>query len=156
MKINLMPKFIVSLLILAVVLAVAISLFSYYTSKTYLEDMYADRVTINCHAIASLLPMEDVKEVIAPGGDSTKAYDRTVRLLNKLKKEGNVTYLSLVVPDEDSVTFYVDAMVPEMGDNPDDQIPYGSDILYVDAASDEADLQNYLVIWEQYKHHVSS
>ncbi len=153
MKINLMPKFIVSLLILAVVLAVAISLFSYYTSKTYLEDMYADRVTINCHAIASLLPMEDVKEVIAPGGDSTKAYDRTVRLLNKLKKEGNVTYLSLVVPDEDSVTFYVDAMVPEMGDNPDDQIPYGSDILYVDAASDEADLQNYLVIWEQYKHH---
>ena len=153
MKIKLMPKFIVSLLILAVVLAVAISLFSYYTSKTYLEDMYADRVMINCRAIASLLPMEDVREVIAPGGDSTKAYDRTVRLMNKLKQEGNVTFLSLVVPDEDSVTFYVDAMVPEMGDNPDDQIPYGSDILYVDAASDEADLQNYLIIWEQYKHH---
>ena len=153
MKIKLMPKFIVSLLILAVVLAVAISLFSYYNSKSYLEDMYADRVMINCRAIASLLPMEDVREVIAPGGDSTKAYDRTVRLMNKLKREGDVTYLSLVVPDEDSVTFYVDAMVPEMGDNPDDQIPYGSDILYVDAASDEADLQNYLVIWEQYKHH---
>lgn len=41
-----------------------------------------------------------------------------VALFNRLKKDGDVTYLSLVVPDEDSVHFYIDAMVEEMGDDP--------------------------------------
>ncbi len=58
-----------------------------------------------------------------------------VTLFNKLKKDGDVTYLSLVVPDEDSVHFYIDALVEELGDDPANQIAYGSDILYTDAAN---------------------
>ena len=62
-----------------------------------------------------------------------------------------INYLmSLVVPDEDSVTFYIDAMVKEMGDDPANQIPYGSDILYTDAAQDEKDLEKYELIWDLY------
>ncbi len=150
MKLKLMPKFIISLAILGIVLTVAISLFSYGNSKSYLEDMYAERVTTSCSAIAKMLPVDDVKTIISPGGDKTEAYERTVELLTTLKRDGDVTFLSLVVPDEDSVTFYIDTMVEEMGDDPAAQIPYGVDILYVDAATDEADLLNYEIIWEQY------
>ncbi len=151
MKIKLLPKFILSLAVLAIVLTVAISLFSYNTSKVYLEGMYADRVTVNSKAIASMLDLEDVRTILAPDGERPEAHARLAVLLNKLKAEGEVTFLSLVVPDEDSVTFYIDAMVPEMGDDPANQLPYGSDIPYVEAASDEADLKNYQIIWEQYQ-----
>ncbi len=150
MKLKLMPKFIISLAILAILLTVIVSLFSYDTSKDYLEDMYAQRVTVNCSAIASMLSPEDVLKIIGPGGDGSEAYTRLTKLFNALKADGKVTYLSLVVPDAEAVTFYIDAMVPEMGDDPADQIPYGSRILYVDAARDEADLKNYELIWEQY------
>ena len=150
MKLKLMPKFIISLAILAIILAVAISLFSYNTSKNYLEDMYAERVLVNCNAIASMLDPEDVRTILAPGGDESETYAQMAALFDKLKADGEVTYLSLVVPDAEAVTFYIDAMVPEMGDDPGNQIPYGSRILYVDAASDEVDLKNYEIIWEQY------
>ena len=150
MKLKLMPKFIISLAVLAIILTVIVSLFSYDTSKAYLEDMYAQRVTVNCSAIASMLAPEDVLTVIGPGGDESEACARLTKLFNRLKADGEVTYLSLVVPDAEAVTFYIDAMVPEMGDDPANQIPYGSRILYVDAASDEADLKNYEIIWEQY------
>ena len=67
-----------------------------------------------------------------------------------MKKDGEITFLSLAVPDEDSVTFYVDACVPEMGDDPATQMPYGSDVLYTDAAASPEDLENYHITWEQY------
>ena len=150
MKLKLMPKFIISLGVLGAILTIAISLFSYGNSKSYLEEMYAERVITGGSAIAKMLPVDDVKAIIGENGDKTEAYDRTFELLNTLKKDGSITFLSLVVPDEDSVTFYIDAMVEEMGDDPANQLPYGSDILYVDAAYDEADMKNYEIIWEQY------
>ncbi len=150
MKLKLLPKFILSLAVLAILLTVIISLFSYSTSRNYLEDMYAQRVTVNCNAIASMLSPEDVKTVLSPEGDKTETYARMMELFNKLKADGEVTFLSLVVPDEEAVTFYIDAMVPEMGDDPANQIPYDCRILYVDAARDEADMENYRIIWEQY------
>lgn len=152
MKLKLLPKFIISLGVVGLVLTIAVSLFSYATSKSYLEDMYAERVMINSNAIASMLDVEDVKTVIAEGGDQTPEYKEMYDLFNRLKEEGDVTFLSLVVPDEDSVCFYIDAMVEEMGDDPANQLPYGSDILYVDAANpdDPADMEKYITIWERY------
>lgn len=152
MKLKLLPKFIISLGVVGLVLTIAVSLFSYATSKSYLEDMYAERVMINSNAIASMLDVEDVKTIIAEGGDQTPEYKEMYDLFNRLKEEGNVTFLSLVVPDEDSVCFYIDAMVEEMGDDPANQLPYGSDILYVDAANpeDPADMEKYITIWERY------
>ncbi len=152
MKIKLLPKFIISLSIVALVLTVVISLFSYNTSRIYLEDMYAERVMTNSNAIAAMLRAEDVKTIISDGGDQSEEYKEMAALFNKLKQDGNVTYLSLVVPDEDSVTFYIDAMVEQMGDDPAAQIGYGEDILYVDAANpdDPADMEKYITIWELY------
>ena len=94
-----------------------------------------------------------VKKILAEGGDKTEEYSEMVTLFNKLKKDGDVTYLSLVVPDEDSVHFYIDALVEEMGDDPANQIAYGSDILYTDAANpdDPADMEKYITIWNQYQ-----
>lgn len=153
MKIRLLPKFIISLCIVGILLTASVSMFSYLTSKSYLEDLFADRVMSNSKAIATLLDVEDVKKVISPGGDKTPEYEKMYNLFNKLKKEGEITYLSLVVPDEDSVTFYIDAFVEEMGDDPTAQLPYGSDILYTDAANpdDPADYQKYITIWNAYK-----
>ncbi len=150
MKLKLLPKFILSLGILGVALTITISIFSYENSKNYLEDMYAQRVTVGSKSIATMLPVEDVKAILAPGGQQSEAYGRTEALLNTLKQDGAITFLSLVVPDEDSVTFYIDTSVPAMGDNPADKIPYGSDILYTDAAGDKADLEKYHIIWELY------
>ena len=150
MKLKLLPKFIFSLGVLGVALTITISLFSYGNSKSYLEDMYAQRVTTGSQSIATMLSVEDVKTILAQGGDRSEAYDRTVTLLDTLKEDGEITYLSLVVPDEDSVTFYIDASVPEMGDDPAAQLPYGSDILYTDAAQDEADLAKYHLSWALY------
>ena len=152
MKLKLLPKFILSLGIVGVILTVAVSLFSYATSKSYLEEMYAERVIINSNAIASMLDVEEVKEVIAEGGDQTESYVKMTKLFNRLKKDGNVTFLSLVVPDEDSVCFYIDAMVEEMGDDPLAQLPYGSDILYVDAAdpNNPDDMEKYIMSWEHF------
>lgn len=152
MKLKLLPKFVLSLGTVGVVLTVAVSLFSYGTSKSYLEQMYSERVMINCNAIASMLPVEDVKTIIAENGDQTEEYAEMTELFNQLKQDGDVTYLSLVVPDEDSVCFYIDAMVEEMGDDPANQLAYNSDILYVDAANpdDPADMEKYITIWEQY------
>lgn len=152
MKLRLLPKFIISLGVVGVILTVAVSLFSYGTSKAYLEKMYAERVMVNSNAIASMLDVEEVKEVIAEGGDQTESYHRMVDLFNKLKKDGEITFLSLVIPDEDSVCFYIDSMVEEMGDDPANQLPYGSDILYVDAAdpNNPEDMEKYITIWEQY------
>ena len=153
MKIKLLPKFIISLGIVGLVLTVAISLFSYATSKSYLEEMYAERVMTNSNAIAAMLDIEDVKAILAEGGDGTPEYKEMYDLFNQLKKDGDITFLSLVVPDEDSVCFYIDAMVEEMGDDPANQLPYGSDILYVDAANpdDPADMEKYITIWERYR-----
>lgn len=150
MKLRLLPKFILSLGVLGLVLSITISIFSYGNSKTYLEDMYALRATTSSKSVATMLSVEDVKAIIAPGGEQSKAYARTAALLTTLKKDGGITFLSLVVPDEDSVTFYIDTSVEAMGDKPADQIPYGSDILYTDAARDEKDMQNYEVIWALY------
>lgn len=152
MKVKLLPKFIISLGIVGLVLTIAVSLFSYGTSKAYLEQMYAERVTINSNAIASMLDIEDVQAVLAEGGDQTPEYREMYALFNRLKKDGGITFLSLVVPDEDSVCFYIDAMVEEMGDDPANQLPYKSDILYVDAANpnDPADMEKYIKIWNRY------
>ncbi len=152
MKVKLLPKFIISLGIVGLVLTIAVSLFSYGTSKAYLEQMYAERVMINCNAIASMLDIEDVQAVLAEGGDQTPEYREMCALFNRLKKDGGITFLSLVVPDEDSVCFYIDAMVEEMGDDPENQLPYKSDILYVDAANpnDPADMEKYIIAWNQF------
>ena len=152
MKLKLLPKFIISLGAVGLVLTIVISLFSYGTSKSYLEKMYAERVMTNSNAIAAMLSVEDVQTVISENGDQTEAYAQMVELFNKLKLDGEVTFLSLVIPDEDSVTFYIDAMVEEMGDDPANQLPYGSDILYVDAANpdDPADMEKYIRIWNEY------
>ncbi len=152
MKVKLLPKFIISLCIVGLLLTVSVSLFSYLTSKSYLEDLFADRVMSNSKAIATMLDVEDVKKIIAPGGDKTPEYEKMYNLFNKLKKEGEITYLSLVIPDEDSVTFYIDAFVEEMGDDPTAQLPYGSDILYTDAANpdDPTDYEKYITIWNAY------
>jgi len=153
MKLKLLPKFIISLGVVGLVLTIAISLFSYATSKSYLEEMYAERVMTNSDAIASMLDVEDVKTILAEGGDQTPEYKEMYDLFNTLKKDGDITFLSLVVPDEDSVCFYIDAMVEEMGDDPANQLPYDSDILYVDAANpdDPADMEKYITIWERYR-----
>ncbi len=153
LKLKLLPKFIISLGVVGLVLTIAVSLFSYATSKSYLEDMYAERVMINSNAIASMLDIEEVKTILTEGGDQTPEYQEMYDLFNQLKKDGDVTFLSLVVPDEDSVCFYIDAMVEEMGDDPANQLPYGSDILYVDAANpdDPADMEKYITIWERYR-----
>ena len=156
MKLKLLPKFILSLAVLGVLLTVTITFFSYGNSKTYLEDMYAQRVTTGSKSIADMLPVEDVKTIIAEGGDRSEAYARTVELLNTLKEDGQITFLSLVVPDEDSVTFYIDTAVASMGDDPANQIPYGSDILYTDAARDAKDLENYSLAWEWYSQNKGS
>lgn len=148
---KLLPKFILSLGILGLILTITISFFSYGNSKTYLEDMYAQRVTTGSKSVAAMLRVEDVKTILAPFGDQSEAYHTVVKLLNTLKEDGEITFLSLVVPDEDSVTFYIDASVAKMGDNAEDRIPYGSDILYTDAAKDETDLKNYEVIWDLYE-----
>lgn len=150
MKLKLLPKFILSLGILGIVLTITISLFSYQNSKTYLEDMYAQRVISGSKSVATMLDVDAVREIIAPGGDQSEAYRKMEEMLNTVKRDSEVTYLSLVVPDEDSVTFYIDCFVAEMGDDPEAQIPYGSDILYTDAAYDAKDLEKYIYIWDLY------
>ena len=153
MKIKLLPKFVISLVTLGVVLTLSISLFSYTSSKKYYENAYAERVLIGSKTIAEMLSEEDVKTIIAADGDQTETYREMYELMNKLKEDNEVTYLSLVVPDEDSVHFYIDALVEEMGDDPANQIAYGSDILYTDAANpdDPADMEKYITIWNQYQ-----
>ena len=153
MKIKLLPKFILSLGVIGVILTIAISLFSYRSSRSYLENLYAQRVMTNSNSIADMMSVSDVKKILAEGGDKTEEYSEMVTLFDKLKKDGDVTYLSLVVPDEDSVHFYIDALVEELGDDPANQIAYGSDILYTDAANpdDPADMEKYITIWNQYQ-----
>ncbi len=153
MKIKLLPKFILSLCIVGLVLTLAVSLFAYLTSKSYLEDIFAERVMTNSNAIATMLDVEDVKTVIGDGGDDTPEYRKMYSLFNTLKKEGEVTYLSLVVPDEDSVTFYIDALVPEMGDLAENQQKYGTDVPYSEAANpdDPTDFEKYITIWNAYR-----
>ena len=63
MKFKLLPKFIISLGIVGLILTIATSLFSYATSKSYLEEMYAERVMTNCNAIAAMIDVEDVKTI---------------------------------------------------------------------------------------------
>ena len=155
-NVKLLPKFVVSLTILGVVLSIVISLFSYVNTRSYLESMYAQRVVFGAQSIATMLPVEDVKKIMEPGGDQTDTYAKMVEMLNRLKKDGDITFLSLTVPDEDSVTFYIDTCVPEMGDDPAAQIPYGSDILYVDAASTPDDLQVYYDTWDMYADNTGS
>ncbi|MCD7829797.1 MAG: PP2C family protein-serine/threonine phosphatase [Clostridiales bacterium] len=150
MKLKLLPKFILSLSVLGVALTIAISFFSYQTSKSYLQDMYASMVLNGSRSIADTLDVEDVKAILAEDGDQSESYAKVVELLETLKRDGEITYLSLTVPDEDSVTFYIDICIPEMGDDPANQIPYGSDILYEDAAEDEDDLENYKIAWDYY------
>ncbi|MDD6835026.1 MAG: SpoIIE family protein phosphatase [Solobacterium sp.] len=148
MKLKLLPKFVASLGILGVILTVVISLFSYNNSKTYLEEMYAHRVVSGSLMVADMLDVEDVKAIIAENGNQSESYERICALFDKLKVDGDITYLSLAVPDEDSVTFYIDSCVPEMGDDPANQIPYGTDILYSDASSSEEEYQKYLHTYE--------
>lgn len=150
MKLKLLPKFALSLGVLGAILTVAISVFSYQSSKWYLEDMYAQRIISGSKSVATLLDKDDIKAIISPGGEKSEAYKRVENMLNEIKRDSNVTYLSLVIPDEDSVTFYIDSCVEEMGDDPEGKLAYGTDILYTDAANGKEDLQKYYQIWELY------
>lgn len=150
MKIKLLPKFIISLGILGVILTVVVSLYSYITTKGSLEELFADKIINGSKSISTMIDVDDVREIIAEGGDQTEAYERVTDILDTVKQDSEITYLSLVVPDEDSVTFYIDCCVEEMGDDPAAQIPYGSDVLYTDAASTEEDLQKYYASWDLY------
>lgn len=100
-NLKLLPKFAVSLTILGVILSIAISLFSYINTRSYLEMMYAQRVVFGAQSIASMIAIEDVKEIIAPNGDQSEAYTKTVELFNRLKKDGEITFLSLTIPDDE-------------------------------------------------------
>lgn len=152
MKLRLLPKFILSLGAVGLILTIAVSVFGYATSRSYLEELFAERVMTNSNAIAAMLPIEDVKTILAENGDKTEEYANMSSLFNKLKKDGKITYLSLVIPDPDSVHFYIDAMVEEMGDKPENQLPYGSDIPYAQAANpdDPSDMEKYITIWNLY------
>lgn len=150
MRLKLITKFIFSLLILGLVLTISISMFSYTNTKQYFEEVYAQRVVNGSQTIAKMLSLEDVKTILAEGGDQTEAYQRVYDLLCEIKVDGEITYLSLVTLDEDSVTFYIDTCVESMGDDPANQLPYGTDVLYTDAASSEEDLQNYYINLEYY------
>ena len=150
MNSKLLSKFVLSLGVLGVALTVAISLFSYLSSKEYLEEMNAQRVVSGSKSVATMLDIEDVRAIIGPGGEDSEVYSHVESMLNTLKKDGDITYLSLVIPDEDSVTFYIDTCVPEMGDNPANKLTYGTDVLYTDAAYDEKDLQKYYYVWNLY------
>ncbi len=153
---RLQNKLIFSLGVIGVALTVVVSLFAYRTTKSYLEELYGERVTTNCNAIATMLSAEDVKTIISEGGDQTEAYQEMCALFNTLKEEGGVTYLSLTVPDEDSVHFYIDACVPNMGDDVAKQMAYGTDVLYTDAVYVEGkskkqtdqDLRKYYEIYD--------
>lgn len=155
---RLQNKLIFSLGVMGAALTVVISLFAYRTTKSYLEELYGERVTTNCNAIATMLSAEDVKTIISEGGNQTEAYQEMCALFNTLKEEGSVTYLSLTVPDEDSVHFYIDACVPDMGDDPSNQMAYGADVLYTDAVYVEGkskkqtdqDLQKYYEIYDRF------
>ena len=65
MKMKLLPKFIISLGIVGLILTIATSLFSYATSKSYIEEMCANRVMTNCNAIAAMINVEDVKTILS-------------------------------------------------------------------------------------------
>ncbi|MFI3312575.1 MAG: SpoIIE family protein phosphatase [Eubacteriales bacterium] len=156
MKFKMLPKFILSLSILGVILTLTISYFSYQNSRTYLEDMYAKQVITGSLSIARMLDAADVATIIAEGGDQTPEYAKVTALLNNLKQDLQITYLSLAVPDEDSVVFYIDTMVEEMGDDPLNQLPYGYDVAYVDAAADENDMKNYITTWELYSQNLGT
>lgn len=116
MKLKLLPKMMISLAILGIVLTCSLAYFSYYNTQSYLEEMYSYQVVFGAKSIAKMLNLDDVRTIISEGGDKTEAYERTRRLMNQLKQEGEISYLSLVTNDEDSVTFYIDSNVPEMGD----------------------------------------
>lgn len=150
MKMKLTSKFIISLIIMAVVLSLSISFFSYYVSENYYEEMYTYRVVNGSKTIAKMLSVEDVKEIISENGDQTEAYQRTYDLLNDLKKEGGITFLSLIVPQEDRVTFYIDTYVESMGDDIENQLPYGFTATYQESARDAEDLKRYQENWEQF------
>lgn len=152
MKLKLLPKFILSLGILGAMLTLAISMFSYRSIKGQLEEMYSNRIISGSKSIATMLEIEDVQTIIGPGGENSAAYQRVEQKLNKVKQDSGITHLSLVVPDEDSVTFYIDCCIEEMGDDPADQIAYGTDILYIDVANGEEELQKYIRVWELYTH----
>ena len=84
MKIKLLPKFILSLGVIGVILTIAISLFSYRSSRSYLENLYAQRVMTNSNSIADMMSVSDVKKILAEGGDKTEEYSEMVTLFNKL------------------------------------------------------------------------
>ena len=150
MKLKLLPKFVLSLGVLGVALTVTISLFSYLSSKEYLEEMYAQRVISGSKSVATMLDITDVHRILGPGGENSEEYRRVEAMLNTLKKDGDITYLSLVIPDEDSVTFYIDTCVQELGDDPANKLAYGTNVLYTEAAHDEIDLQKYYDVWDLY------
>ena len=150
MKLKLLPKFVLSLGVLGVALTVTISLFSYLSSKEYLEEMYAQRVISGSKSVAAMLDITDVRRILGPGGENSEEYRRVEAMLNTLKKDGDITYLSLVIPDEDSVTFYIDTCVQELGDDPANKLAYGTNVLYTEAAYDEIDLQKYYDVWDLY------
>ena len=150
MKLKLLPKLMISLAILGIVLTLSLSFFGYYNTKAYLESMYAYRVVFGAKSIAAMLDRDDVRTVIGENGDQSEAYQRTKSLLEQLKQEGGITFLSLVTRDESSVTFYIDTNVPEMGDDPLNEMPYGSNVLYTESARDETELEQYKLAWECY------
>lgn len=150
MKLKLLPKMILSLVVLGTVLTVSLSYFGYYNTETYLEEMYAYRVVFGAKSIAAMLDVEDVKTIISEGGDKTEAYRRTRALLEKLKLEGGITYLSLVTRTSVSATYYIDCNIPEMGDNPADEMPYGTVSVYTESAKTEEEMQRYRLAWDCY------
>lgn len=151
MKRKLTGKFLLSLAVLGIILTVVFSVCSYYNTKGSLEKRYASQVVNGSRTVANLINLDDLRAVMGENGDQTDGYTRLLAFINQIKKDEEITYLSITRPDEDSVTFYIDGFVEEMGDDPANALPYGSDILYTDAAASETELQVYYDIWYQFR-----
>jgi len=152
MKLKLLPKLMLSLVILGTILTISLSYLGYSNTKSYIEEMYAYRVVFGAKSIAAMLDVDDIRDIISENGDQTEAYTRVRALLNKLKQEGGITFLSLVTMDEDSVTFMIDGNVPEMGDDPANEMPYNTDTPFIETAGSQEDLERYYAAWDCYSH----
>ena len=81
---KLLSKFVWSLGVLGGALTVTISLFSYLSSKDYLEAMYAQRVVSGSKSVATMLDIEEVRTIIGTGGEDSRAYSRVEAMLNTI------------------------------------------------------------------------
>lgn len=101
-------KLTILLFLFSLILGTSLSIFSFYSSRKNYIEFYSNKTQEAVRFGATLIDGDKIKEYMITR-ETDEYYYKTLDMLNTMKKEKNLMYLYIFVPQENSFTYIMEA-----------------------------------------------